>query len=51
MFVVKLLVNAAVLSIVTLYFEQAEHYQISHVTCHLGYNTIIDHSWKLLTMF
>ena len=33
-----------------LYFEHAEHFYISHFAYNLRYNTIIDHSWKLLTM-
>ena len=32
-------------------FWNTEHFHISHFTYHLRYCIIIDHSWKLLTMF
>ena len=41
---VKLLANTAIVWIVTSNFEHAEHFYISHFTCHLRYYIIIDHS-------
>ena len=37
----------AVVCIVTLCFEYAHHFHISHSTYHLRYYIITDHSWKL----
>ena len=43
MFAVELLVNSVVVCIVTLCFEHAQHFHISHFTYHLRYYMIIDH--------
>ena len=51
MFAVKLTANSAVVCIIAICFEHAEHFRISHFTYHLRYEIIIDHSLKLLTMF
>ena len=50
MFTVEFLGNSAVVCIVTLCFEHAEHLHSSHFTYHLRYYVIIDHSWKLLIL-
>ena len=47
----KLLANTAVVFLITLYFEHAEHFHISHFTNHLRHFIITDHKRKLLKNF
>ena len=51
MLAVKLIANSAVVCIIALCFEHAQHFHISYFTYHLRYQIVTDHSWKLLTMF
>ena len=43
MFAVELLMNSAVVHIVTLCFEHSQQFEISHFTYHVRYDMIIDY--------
>ena len=51
MFVVELLVNSAVVCFVTLCFEHAQQFHISHFSYHLMYYMIIDYCWRYQQCF
>ena len=47
----KLLANTAVVFLITLYFEHAEHFQISRFTNHLRHFIINESCYVLLLIF